>query len=142
MHASDVILQAFVDLLSAIPGLEDHVVVDEEKISEVGELPWCWVSLGDEDVNLEGLNGKKARGLFIYADVLVAARYQAMQAANEIAGKIEDRIDGNRTLSGVVGGVTLQSITRSRNDDAQIARSRMAFQVIYWTRAGASSTPV
>jgi hypothetical protein len=142
MHASDVVLQAFRSALEAIPGLEDHVVVDEEKIAEVEDLPWCWISLGDEDVNGETLNGKKTRGVFINADVLVAARYAAIQASNDIAAKIEDRIDADRTLGSLVGNAALQNIVRSRNDDASVARVRLTFLVTYWTRAGAAETPV
>jgi hypothetical protein len=142
MHASDVILQAFVSALAAIPGIEDRLVVDVEKIADVKDLPWCWVSLGNEDVNAETLDGKKTRGLFINVDVLVSARYEAMQAADALASKIEDRIDADRTLGAVVGSAALQSITRDRNDEATVSRARMIFLVTYWTRLGASSTPV
>jgi hypothetical protein len=142
MHASDVVLQAFESKLQNIPGLEDHIVRDEEKLPKEIDLPWCWLSLADEDINGQTMNGKKTRGQFINVDLVASSRHSAMQAANQIAGLIEDRIDADITLGSVVGSAVLQSITRGRNEEIRVARVRMVYLVTYWTRAGASSTPV
>lgn len=141
-HAVDSILAAFVALLANVPGLEDHIVTDEEKIASPGELPWCWIQLGDEDVVSQTLAKKKTRSVFVFVDVITSDRFAAMQAANTIAALIEDRTDGDPTLGGLVGNITLQSTTRTRGEDSPIARLRMTYLATYWTRAGATATPV
>ena len=140
MHASDVVLQAFVALLQDIDGLQDHVVTDEEKIAKDSDLPWAWINAGDENLTAETLSAKKTRELGVNVDLLARGRYQAVQTANDLAAKSEDRIDADRTLGGVVGNAVLQTITRETTDVA--AHVRLIYLVTFWTRAGAASTPV
>jgi len=142
VHASDVVLDALEALLQGIPGLEDHIVKDQGKLPSEIDLPWCWLNLGDEEISTQGLSGKKTRSLFINIDLLASDRYQAMQKANEIAGAIEDRVDANPTLGGIAGNTVLANVIRGRNDELNLARVRIVYNVTYWTRAGASSTPV
>lgn len=142
MHASDVVLQAFETALGAISGLEGHVTRDEDKIPNEIDMPWAWLNLGNEDINGQSLNGKKTRGQFINIDVVSSSRYAAMQTTNELTGRIEDKVDVDPTLGGIVGSALLQGIVRERNEELRVARARMVYLVTYWTRAGASSTPV
>jgi hypothetical protein len=142
VHACDVILNAVKDRLARIPGLEHHVVVDEERIVGVDELPWCWIQLGDEDVVGTSLDGKKQRSLQVQIDLIVRDRFALMQKANTLAASIEDHLDVTPRLGGLVLSIRLQSHTRSRADDTPIARLRLTYLVTYQTAAGAAAIPI
>jgi hypothetical protein len=141
MHADDVVLQGLVAYLQAIPGLEDHVTVDEEAIPADPELPWCWVQLGDFEIAGRTLEGKKFRTLTVFVDLITRARVGAMQAAGAIAAVIENRIDADPRLGGLVRSAEIQSGTRSRNDEASIARLRLIYLIQYSTVRGSAGTP-
>lgn len=142
VHADDVILDAAMELLKHIPGLEDHVTADEEAITGVDDLPWCWAQLGDTDINTATTKGRKQRSLLIYFDLVVRARFKLLRAANSIAAAIENRIDANPRLGGLVLGMRLTGLTRGRPDETNVARVRMTYLVTYSTAAGAAETPV
>jgi hypothetical protein len=137
-----VVLQAFEAALGNVPGLEGHVVRDEDKIPSEIDLPWAWLNLGNEEINGQTLNGKKTRGQIINVDLVSSSRYGAMQATNELAGRVEDKVDADPRLGGIADSAVLQTILRERNEEIRVARVRMIYLVTYWTRAGASSTPV
>lgn len=142
-HACDVVLAALETLLAHVPGLEDHVTSDEDKVGAIGEMPWCWIQLGDEVIESESLAGKKARQQLIHIDLLTSRRFGAMKQANAVAAHIENRIDTDRTLSRLVQSVILQGIQRARStDESPVARLRMTYAVGYRTLAGAAGTPV
>lgn len=141
-HVDDVVLGRFVTYLLGIPGLEDHVTDNEDEVPEQIEAPWAWVHQGDEDIPSQNLSRKKTRTLTVYVDLITSANREAMKQANAIAARIENRIDADPRLGGIVGMAALQGLTRAREETLSVARVRMIYAFTFWTAAGAAETPI
>lgn len=139
MHADDLILQGFADFLAGIPGLEDHVTTDSEQIPDAPELPWCFLQLGDFTITGATVEGKKFRSVIVQIILITASRFGPMQKANSLAAVIEDRVDANPRLGGLLLNSTLQGGERLREET--LARVQLTYSADYSTAAGAVSTP-
>lgn len=142
MHADDVLIAALAVYLQSIPGLEDHVTLDEADIPEEIDLPWAWLQLGDFNIASRTLEGKKHRSLEVHIDLITRNRRGQMEQANTLAAVIENRIDADPTLGRRVASAQLLSGTRERDDTASMARLRLIYSIEYSTAAGAATTPL
>jgi hypothetical protein len=143
-HARNSIREAVKALLAGIPGLEDHIVFDEAKVSQELDAPYCYVWLADEDINSVtiGQKPKKQRSVQLQIDLLGRDRFEVAQQCEGIGADIENRIDGNPTFGRLVKSTTLRAVTIERSSEAPIQRYRMTYVVIYWTEAGTATATV
>ncbi len=128
-------------LLANIPGLENHIVFDEAKIVAESDAPWCYVWLSDEDIQsiTIGEKPKKERSTSLQVDLLGRDRFEVTQQCEGIGAQIEDRIDSDPKLGGLLKSNTLRGIKIERSNEAPIQRYRMTYNVIYWTEAGTAT---
>jgi hypothetical protein len=143
-HARDSIRLAVKALLADIPGLEDHVCFDEPRITEEDRAPWCYVWLGDEDIEnvTIGQRPKKRRLVQLSTDLIGRDRFEVEQQCETIGAQVENRVDSSPTLSGLVKSIMHRSIAIERSSEAPILRYRMTFIVNYWTEAGTATATV
>lgn len=143
-HARGSIRLAVQALLANVPGLEDHICFDEPRITEEDQAPWCYVWLGDEDIQsiTIGQKPKKQRTVQLSMDLIGRDRFTVEQQCETIGAQVENRMDSAPTLSGLVKSHQLRSIAVERSTEAPILRYRMTYVVIYWTEAGTATATV
>lgn len=143
-HARNSIRLAVKALLADIPGLEDHVSFDEPRLGEEDKAPWLYVWLGDEDVtNLTvGSPPKKTRSVQLTMDLIGRDRFEVEQQCESIGAQIENRMDSDHTLNGLIKTSALRSISIERSPEAPVLRYRMIYVVTYWTAAGTATATV
>lgn len=142
MHVDDAVLEGLASYLRNIPGLEDHITLDEETIPAEPDTPWCWLQLGDFVIDGGTIDGKKYRSLEVHVDLIGMGRRGPMKAAGTIAAAIEDRIDADPRLGGLVRSSRLVGGTRERDDPASAAHLRLTYSLEFATARGAATTPI
>lgn len=141
MHARGAIRIRVQQLLSKVDGLNDHIVFDDNDINADDELPWAWIVLGDEAIVPDTLKGRKRRTPDLRIILVARNRFALVERLEELARRIEDLIDGDPTLGGLVRPLQPRSLTIERSDESPLAAVILTYALTYRTAAGDAATP-
>lgn len=141
MHARQIIREAMIEKIRGIDGLGDHLTQDKDQAEAAKDLPWAYVWLGDERLS-QNLSGKKTRDAQGNIELIGRLSGPSTAAAESIAAVIEDRCDADPHLENKVASLRLTDIQVIENAERSLRSFRMVFRVIYFTAAGAASTPI
>jgi hypothetical protein len=139
MHVRGQIRERLRELLTTIPGLETSVVFDSDEIPSDFDLPWCCVSIGDEEIEHDDLGGTSGarlkRDVEVNADLYYRARSDALLAAEEYAAAIETKVATDDTILDLVRCLYLQrmAVTRDSEGSQTTIQLRLQWLVTYST---------
>lgn len=142
MHVRSQIRQWVATLLSAIPGLQDHVTIDSRDVPNEADMPWAWVWIGNEDVTTRTLSGqhgpKQQRELDLSIDLIVRDVYDVAEKAEDIAAEIEIAMAADRRLGNLAQDSYLRAYTIDRDNEGNqpMLRLRLQYVVVYVTETG------
>lgn len=138
MHVRGQIRARITTVLSAIPGLQDHVTIDWRDIPDQAEMPWAWVWIGNETITARTVSGKKQqRELELYIDLISRDIREVATQAESIAASIESALAADRTLGDLAKDCDLRAYTVDRDNDGSqpMMRLRLQYLITYMTAA-------
>lgn len=133
--------------LITIVGLEQSVFIDSEEIPEDLEMPCVHVSLGDEDIEVRGINAavgrKLSRDLQLTVDIYCQARIEAVLQAEGYAAAAEAKLSPDPRMGGLTSDLRLRSYTilRSSEGDQPITQMRLLWFITYFTNERDATVP-
>lgn len=143
MHVRSQIRDRVRTLLSAIPGLQDHVTIEAKEVPDEAELPWAWIWVGNEDVTTRTLGGgqfgpKQQREMELSIDLIARDTRQVAEIAENIAAEVEIAMAADRRLGNLAQDSYLRAYTIDRNDEGgqPMLRLRLQYVVVYVTETG------
>jgi len=144
MHVRGQIRERVRVLLSAIPGLQDHVTIDAREVPDEADMPWAWVWVGNEDIIPRTLGAKQQRELDLSIDLIARDTQQLADRVEDIAAAIETVMASDRKLSNLAQDSTLRAYTIDRNNDGSqpMLRLRLQYVVTYLTETGLPNVAV
>ena len=143
MHVRSQIRERVRVLLSAIPGLHDHVTIDAREVPDEAEMPWAWVWIGNEDVITRTLGSgqsgpKQQRELELSIDLISRDTQQVAEVAENIAAEIETAMAADRRITNLAQDSYLRAYTIDRDNEGSqpMLRLRLQYVVVYVTETG------
>jgi len=138
MHVRGQIRERVRVLLSAIPGLQDHVTIDARDVPDQAEMPWAWVWIGNEDVTTRTLGAKQQRELELSIDLIARDVREVATQAEDIAAEIETAMAADRRLGDLAQDSYLRAYTIDRDNEGNqpMMRLRLQYVVVYVTETG------
>ena len=144
MHVRGQIRAQLAQILATIPGLEDHVTFDMPDTVDEVDLPWCFLWLGDEDINMVTIDGRQERITDLFLDFIGRDRSDVTQRIEEYAAAAESLLQSNATLGGLISQSQLRAyhLTRDENGANTYLQFRVQYLITYRTMVGAPTVAV
>lgn len=142
MHVRGQIRAYLAAKLRAIAALQDRVSTTRREIPDASELPWAFLTIGNENVSVAttGSVRKLERELTFTVDLLGRDADDAVGQVEEIAAAVETTLAADPTMGRLALSCDLVAYTVERigEDTSQpVVRLQMQFLVFYLTAADA-----